>query len=55
MKGKFDAYDLPKVPKLNSRPVYCLRLYGRWTSQLNLGNMTGGLETVVSINKFGAI
>ena len=30
MKGKFDAYDFgQKVPKLNSRPVYCSRLYGK--------------------------
>ena len=34
MKGKFDAYVLctfgKKVPKLNSRPVYCSRLYGTY-------------------------
>ena len=29
MNGKFDAYVLwPKSSKLNSRPVYCSRLYG---------------------------
>ena len=34
MKRKFDAYVVwplaKKVPKLNSRPVYCSRLYGKY-------------------------
>ena len=33
MKGKFDPYvlwPLSKSPKLNSRPVYCPRLYGTY-------------------------
>ena len=35
MKGKIDTYVLwplsQKSPKLNSRPVYCSRLYGIWS------------------------
>ena len=36
-----------------------LRLVGqgrlkRWTSQLDLGNTIGGIETVVSVHNFGA-
>ena len=38
MKGNFDAYVTVTFgqngPKLNSRPVYCLRLYGIETVKL---------------------
>ena len=29
-------------------------LLNRWTSQLDLGSMTGGLERVVSVHNFGS-
>ena len=45
MKGKFDPYvrHSPKVPKLNSRPVYCSRLYGTYLIE----------SSGVSLNKWG--
>ena len=46
MKRNFDAYILcltfgQKVPKLNSRPVYCSRLYGNYTANPNPVGLTG--------------
>ena len=35
----------PKDPKLNSRPVYCLRLYGRWI----LKNAENYLENLIFV------
>jgi hypothetical protein len=37
-------------------PYYVLMhgLLNRWTSQLDLGSTTGGLERVVSVHNFGA-
>ena len=41
MKGNFDAY-VKYGPKLNSRPVYCLRLYGTYLEWNKCGKLLVG-------------
>ena len=53
MKGKFDAYYVTvtfdqKVPKLNSRLVYCSQLYGMWViSELKVKVVSLGLIQMI--------
>ena len=52
MKGKFDAYVVcvtfgQKVPKLNSRPVYCSQLYGTLNNHCCCPNLKFNLKSTV--------